>query len=300
MQASKTTKLLGFKSFVLACLCVGLTLTLAMEAQAVVQLTDGTSVVNIDPDTQAGVRDWLVGGEDQLFQQWWWVEVNGSRFSIDAIGSPVVSNPSADKASAIYTDLVNGFVLEIAFELAGTASNQSLLKELVTIRNTSGNNLDISLVMYSDFDLAGTEGGDTASLLGLNDSVFPFGSTVGWERATQADGAYSHSAIWNGLPRLGELDFYNNTLTKLTSTLNPLSDDAGVVLPPTVGATSLSEYGPLGPGDTTYAIQWDFSLPAGASDGVGVDKRLVTPEPTTALLSLVGLAMLLRLRKRGS
>ena len=299
MHACKTAGYRGIRTLLLAGSCV---IAAAGITTADVQLVDLGSEVWINPDSQAGVYDWIVSGQDQLYQQWYWVEVNGQRFSIDAIGPAVVSQPTANTAVATYNDAVNNFSLEVSFELTGTdfASAQSLLKEAVTIQNNSGSDLNISLVMYSDFDLGNTLVDEAASLWGLNDSHFVFGDTKGWTTATQTNGVYSHSAIFNGWPLLGEIGVFDATLTKLNTTLDPLDADASAVLPLTAGSTTLSEYGPFGPGDMTYAVQWDFVIVDGDSAGIGVDKRLVTPEPGTAMLSLIGLVMLLRVRKRAN
>lgn len=297
MKACKTTRVWELGTLCVVCFCVGVAFAPANGSAQLVTLIDGSSEAQILPDSQAGVFNWSVNGEDQLSQQWYWVQVNGQRFSIDALTLGSVSQPALNKSTLSYTDGANGYDLTASFELTG-AGVESLLKETVTIQNNSGSPLEISLVMYSDFDLNGTAGGDSASLFGLNDSDVIFGNTVGWAQAAQSDGIYEHTAIFNGWPLLGEVDFFANTLNKLNGGLDPLSLDAGSDLPATAGATSLSEYGPVGPGDVTYAIQWDFEIPAGDVAGIGIDKRLVTPEPGTAMLTFLGMLVLLRARRR--
>lgn len=286
----------------LACLGVGV-FVLPSTAVDPVQLTQGSSGVWIDPGTQAGVYDWIVSGQDHLEKQWWWVQVGGQRVSVDQLGALVVTPISANKVLTTYTDALNQFSIQISYELTGSdfASGQSLLKESVSILNNSGSALNLSLFMFSDFDLGGTAPAEGVSLLGMNDSVFPFGSTVGWFEARQSEVGNSHAAIFNGKPLLGELGDSSVILNKLNATINPLASSAGMVLSPTVGATALSTFGPVTPADAAYAIQWDFNIAGGGTAGVGVDKRLVVtpiPEPGSVALSLLGVTALLRFTVR--
>jgi uncharacterized protein (TIGR03382 family) len=303
MQACKTVKTNSFGIYVLGLVGVGMAASVGTANAQLLNLTDQSASVLISADTQAGVFEWDVSGIDHLAKEWWWLQVGGSRFSVDAL--PVTSSqPAVNKAITTYTDAINGYTVEISYELTGSdfASGQSLLKEAVSIQNTSGSPLDISLFMYSDFDLGGNASGDTTSLFGVNDSDFIFGDTKGWTEASQRDGANSHGIIVNGFPLLGEVDIFANTLNKLNTSTDPLITDASLVLAPTFGSPTVSEFGPDGPADMTYAFQWDFNIAAGDGDGVGVDKSLdVTPipEPATAALGLLALAALFRARRIG-
>jgi len=302
MHASKTYHLTNLKRSLLGCLGGALVATPAM-ADAPIQLTDGSADVYISPDTASGVYDWVVSGQDHLEQEWWWLETGGVRLSLDELTLSGTSMPLANKAVTTYTNATVGYSVQVTYELTGGdfASGQSLLKEAVSIVNHTGSALEISLFLYSDFDLGGTAGDDEASLLGMNDDDFPFGTTVGWFQAYQSDSGNSQRTIINGKPLLGELGTGTSLVDKLNNTTLALDSSAGVVLPLTAGATELAEFGPVGPDDVAYAFQWDFNIANGDSAGVGVDKQLdVTPipEPTTAVLGLLGLAALCRARSR--
>jgi hypothetical protein len=283
--------------------CAVLLVAAVPNASAVVpvELTDGSSKALIDPASQAGVFDWVVGGQDQLEKQWWWIQTGGQRVSLDALGVSSVSQPALNRATVTYGGPAGAYSVQVSYELTGTGggSAEALLKESVVIANASGAPLNISLFLYSDFNLGGTAD-DSVSLWGMNDSSPPFSSTVGWFEAQQSDALASHGAIFNFRPRLGELGLGSGILDKLNNTTAALASNAGSVLPPTIGASGLSEFGPVGPGDAAYALQWDFTIAANNSAIVGVDKRVsVVPEPTVAALGMVGLAALLVRRSFG-
>ena len=63
---------------------------LTCQAQ-VVTLTDGNSLAQIDPHSQAGMFNWSVQGLNQLYQQWFWYRTDdGLQHSIDTISTPTV------------------------------------------------------------------------------------------------------------------------------------------------------------------------------------------------------------------
>lgn len=277
--------------------CAALLVAAVPNASAVgqIQLTDGASTAHVDLISQAGVYDWVVGGQDQLDQQWWWIQTGGQRVSLDALGVSAVSQPALNRATVTYGGPGGLYSVQVSYELTGTSggSGEALLKESVVIANASGSPLNLSLFLYSDFNLGGTAD-DRVSLGGMNDSSPPFSSTVGWFEAQQFDALVNHGAIFNFRPRLGELGLGSAILDKLNNTTLALASNAGSVLPPTIGASGLSQFGPVGPGDAAYAVQWDFTIAANDSAIVGVDKRVsVVPEPTAAALGLLGLAGLL-------
>jgi len=78
----------------------------------------------------------------------------------------------------------------------------------------------------------------------------------------------------------GEVAPYDQTLLKLNN--NAVDSLNGVL-------------GPMGPGDNTFAFQWDFIIAPNGSQVISKVKSLqvqVVPEPTAAALGLLGIGVL--------
>ncbi|MDB6109574.1 MAG: hypothetical protein JWR69_1324, partial [Pedosphaera sp.] len=58
----------------------------------------------------------------------------------------------------------------------------------------------------------------------------------------------------------------------------------------------------IGPGNVTWALQWDLTIAAGGTALISKDKYLeiIVPEPSTFALTGLGLAAFLLLRRRQS
>ena len=88
-------------------------------------------------------------------------------------------------------------------------------------------------------------------------------------------------ALW---PSHHELNTFSNTLAKLQDGVATTLSDAG---------------GPVGPGNVTWAFQWDMWLAAGDSKTIRKYKQVQTPEPATLGLLLFGGLLLKASSKRG-
>ncbi len=63
--------------------------TLGVQAQ-IQTLTDNNSVAQINPNSQSGMFNWSVDGQNQLNQQWFWYRIgNTPEQSIDTISAPL-------------------------------------------------------------------------------------------------------------------------------------------------------------------------------------------------------------------
>lgn len=238
---------------------------------ALFTLSDENSVVQFDTSSPSNAYSWTVDGQDQLFQQAFWFRVgNTAEQSLHSlpIGFQLASNtnsdPGLDTLNVVYNGA--GFDVEVSYRLDGgiAGSGASDMGEQIRITNNTGAPLDFHFFQYSDFDLLGTPENDTGVFLNAN--------TV-----HQSEGLHSlNETIASPAASHREINYFDVTRSKLedgvATTLNDL---------PAIGV-------PLGPGDMTWAFQWDRVISAsgiGRTFIISKDKRLnVVPEPATLML----------------
>jgi large repetitive protein len=252
----------------------------------IVTLHDGNSVAQINTASQAGMFYWGVQNSpdtmvNQLAQQWFWYRLgNDPERSIDTISAPQIVQSSPGAMTSLYHDPLQRFTLGITYTLRGglPLSGAADIAEQISINNISGAALDFHFFQYSDFDLAGTGGNDSV-LLSVN------GFTHRINQADQTDGTSLAEVVNTPNASHGEAAFF-------PATLNRLNDG----LPTTLNDNLLSENG-----DVTWALQWDFNLPAGGSFLISKDKSLsmsFVPEPSALALVAVGLLTCALRRRR--
>jgi hypothetical protein len=247
------------------------------EAQ-IITLANNNSTAQISAGSQAGMFNWLVDGQSQLAQQWFWYRVgsSGPEASIDTISTPSIVQPNAKAVFVTYSNAQ--YSVEVDYLLNGSApgSGQADMGESITINNTSGGTLNFHFFQYSDFDLSATIGAETVTLstnqFGLVNQVDQRDATMTLQETVTTPGA-NH----------GEGAFFPTTLNALNDAL----------------ATTLNDnYGPVGAGDVTWALEWDLNILNGQSVLISKDKRLqLIPEPSTVALVSLGL-IALGLQKR--
>jgi hypothetical protein len=262
-----------------------LLLGLGSAFATIVTLTDGNSSFAVDMSSQAGAYQWLMDGTNQLYQEWFWYRVgNNPQQSIDTLTLSSYSNP--DPALLRLTYAGNGFQIIVQYALQGASvgSGTSDVSEQIAIRNTGTTALDFHFYMYSDFDLGGTIGGDSVQLVGATP-----------HEAIQVDSATGvvSDTVVTRVPQHYESDYY-------AATLNRLNSGVPIILNDTSSA---------GPGDVTWAFEWDSVLNAngnGSTLTISADKNLSTnliPEPASlvlvggGLLALAGFGRKLRTKK---
>jgi len=261
---------------------------LTCQAQ-VVTLTDGNSLAQIDPHSQAGMFNWSVQGLNQLYQQWFWYRVGDAtgamQHSIDTISAPVVTLYGTREATILYT--ANTFTFSVDYLLTGGSVilppgeiGNPDLGESIRIVNTRASTLAFHLFQYAHCALSGYPSSDSVqlgrNLHGFFNDAFQSDPAAGLTQAITSLGA-NH----------GEVDFAPATLGRLNSVNGyNLNDNAG----------------PVGPGDVAYAFQWDLNIAPGASAVISMDTYLmVSPEPSAPALmvcSLVAWAMRRRLFRK--
>lgn len=235
----------------------------------IVNLTSGNSTAGINLGTSAGMYSWIVDGGNQLNQQWFWYRIGGGLAApINTIGSVSYTTTGSDIVDATYSGA--GFALKIRYSLDGGSigSGVSQIYESIMVTNFSGGSLDFHLFQYSDFNLGTTAGGD---------SVEVYSSGSGYDFVSQTDGS---TEIQEGI-NLPEAQFGEAAL--VGNTLAQLNGSPGYNLNNTLTA---------GPGDVTWALQWDASILNNGSLDVFKNKGLlVTPVPEPSALALIALGL---------
>ncbi|MGO9138335.1 MAG: PEP-CTERM sorting domain-containing protein [Syntrophales bacterium] len=260
-----------------------LAVTLALSLWAIpgvqattVTLSDMNSTATISPNTQAGMNSWYVDGISMLYQQWFWYRIgaSGGESSIDTISAPSVTS-TTNTASIVYSN--QALSVQVNYSLFGGSpgSRQSDIDEQLRIVNVSRSTYTLHFFQYSDFDLGGygPHGYQNDTV-----KIDPDGGKV------DQSNPYFVLAETVVTPPANEYEagFYANTLNSLNNAT----------------PTTLNDNLNAGPGDTTWAFEWDVTLTPGESFIISKDKNIrPVPEPGTLLLlgaGLVGLGILRR------
>jgi PEP-CTERM motif len=256
----------GHKRFVKASLFAGFCAVVALSVSGqVITLTDANSVAQVDTGSQNGMFNWFVDGQDKLAQQWFWYRVGPTapEQSINTISPAAIVTPDA---RTLYTTYNNpAFSVEVDYTLTGgtPGSHQSDIGESIRIVNHTANPLDFHFFQYSDFDLGAS---DSAQLHFGPNQYFV---------ADQSDGATTMEETVNTPPaNHGQAGFF-------PTILNALNDGS----PTTLNDTTAS-----GPGDVTYALEWDLTVAPNGSFLISKDKR-ISPVPEPSVIALASLAL---------
>lgn len=223
----------------------------------------------------AGVVSWSVDGVNNLnFQGLYYrVGAGGPEATVQSISStPTVSFTQIPNVlSMLDVTYANAsFSVRTLFQLTGgtAGSGTANLSETITVQNLSGAPLDFHLFQYSDFNLGGLAGGQTAQFL--------FDSLGQPYKVTQTGGFRSITETVNA--NTAAVGHYQAGLGNLI--LASLTDG---------GPTTLSDTTTAGPGDATFAYQWDSVLAANGTLTISKLMTISVPEPTIASLLFVTL-----------
>jgi hypothetical protein len=228
----------------------------------------------------AGMFNWTVDGHDYLANQWFWYRVgaSGGESRIDTISAPTITTPDAQ---TLYTRYNNGsYGVEVDYVLTGSSlgSGHSQINESISITNGTGSTLDFHFFQYSDFDLGASDG--VKLTRSLPDNL--------WQKADQTNslGASLSESIGTVVPHAthAEAGLFNTTLNALNDA-NP---------------STLNDVAGAGPGDVTWAFEWDLSIAPGSSVLISKIKTLQVPEPSIVTLAVLGVAGLALRRRQQS
>ena len=249
----------------------------------VIILEDANSRVSIDPESQSGMLAWEVDGIAQMFQQWFWFRIDDEDHEESIDTANYVGAQTTDTNGEITGDFrednlfmrygtADTFWLDVEYGLTGGASGSgaSDITEVITITNNGDETLDFHLFQYCDFDLSGDGSDDEVVILNGNQAI-----------QTDPNVQISETIV-TGSPDYWEANLFSLTRDKLNDGL----------------ATTLNGSGSAGPGNVTWAFQWDVSIAPGAVFQISKDKLLLIPEPGTVTILSVGLAVVLLRRRR--
>jgi hypothetical protein len=244
-------------------------------------ITDGNATYGVTiPTSQTstgGSADFRPEGGatvNHMFQNWWYWRVNGvsnREFTFSsAAGFGFTQSYVGNIATFNWTGLSSGaFNAQLRMTLTdGAVAGAAGLLEEMTIVNTSGSALDLSLFSYADFDIDG--GADFA-----DDLAMISGNVV-----MLSDNTSATTAQYAGF---GADAFQATSFATLRGRLTDLDLD-------TLDNTGY----PFGPGDFTGGFQWNRMIGAGESLTVYAAKAInqaVVPGPAgLAVLALGGIA----------
>ena len=233
-------------------------------------LTDANSVAIMNLDDAAGMYHWSVDGYNQLTQQWFWYRIgSGLQAPINAISAASYTPYGNSAVDVTYEN--SDIKLNVLYALSGGSlgSGKADMVESIEVYNKTGGALDFHLFQYSNFDLLGNPSGDTVLLNGDPD--------VGYDYAFQ----------WKGLTQIAEAinsPIANHAEANVTpNTLNALNGTPGLVL---------NDDPDAGPGDVTWALQWDVTIDPSTGFYVFKDKLLsIVPIPEPSALALIALGL---------
>ncbi len=247
----------------------------------IITLSDQNSLAQINVSSSAGMFNWSVDGQNQLNQQWFWLAVgNGGPTAINNLGPVSVTTASSRSLAAVYDN--GSYGVEIDYLLTGSPlfTGHSDIGESISLYNHSGSAKTFHFYQYSDFNLDGNAGGDTITLQrNLRGNFY----LADQQRPTAT---LSETVVTPGANH-GEAALAGVTLAKLNGGLPvTLSDNLGTV----------------GPGDVTWAFEWDVTVADGGSFLISKDKALTihVPEASSLTMLSLGLAGVVVRRQRRS
>lgn len=223
----------------------------------------------------AGSGDFILGGADNMFQNWWWFRAANMGAEVALSNQTFGSLSGANTVDLTYVESTGAGDLQFDFHYTLTSFNSDTRGDVdidITVTNLSTQRIFFDIFSYTDFDLAGTFGGDSAVIGGAGNS-----------RQLVSDGIVTGELILSLAPGGWEIGAFPTIRDKLTNGTPDVLSNSG---------------SPFGPGDYTGAFQFGDGLDPGETFTARLSKIVEIPEPS-ALLALLFIApVVLRGRAR--
>jgi hypothetical protein len=255
-------------------------LLLAPQASATVYtLTGENTALQIDPSSQAGAFGWVTDGFSVLYQQWFWYRIgNTAEASIDKLpllGANLTASALNGPLNSLQLNYgsASGLEIEVGYQLHGGSLNSftSDVAETITIFNHGRASLNVHFFQYSDFDLAA----NVVDTVRIDPS-----KTLVDQAPASGNGPMLSETVLTPRPSHAEANYYANTLGELNDG----------------SPTTLNDVLTAGPGDVTWAFEWDKTIASGGSLIISKDKNLA-PVPEPAPLAFLGGILVFLARK---
>lgn len=262
--------------FRLMILSVSLVAASSQAADFTMSHRNASAQINIT-NANAGVVNWSVDGINSLTKQGFFYRIGGAgpESLVQTISSsPTVSFTQVPNiiSTLDVTYANSSYSVRTLFQLTGGSANSGTanLSETITVKNLSGSSLEFHLFQYSDFDLGGQAGGQTAQ--------FQFDALGQPYKVSQTDGIRTITETVNA--NTAPIGHFAAALGN--TTLSSLTDG---------GPTTLSDTISAGPGNATFTYQWDVTLDP--NETLTISKLMtIVPEPAVGSLVLAALAAL--------
>lgn len=226
-----------------------------------------------------------VPGGDNAFSGWWYYRLNSEtrENSFNNAVSRTLTGTNIVQWGFNNVGGINGLAATLEIALFDTGTDSALNRQSLVLTNGSAAPVSVDLFAAYDFDLSGTFGGDVVGPLDVQSNYRRWNVT----EAASANGGNPWTLVATGYGASGAgAGGFSAVNTQLTDTnLDNFIPDLNA--------------GGLIAGDYAEVFQWRATLNPGdslssvATYNIG---RNGVPEPTTALLLLVGLVPLLRRR----
>ena len=242
-------------------------------------LSDGgsTATVNVGNTGVLGMNNWTVGGVSgsQLNQQWFWYSVNSAvQQPINTIsGASVIPATPINNIGIEYQNAQLTVQVQYILTGNGPSSGSADMAEKLSIVNNTASTFNLSFYQYSNFNLFQ----NNLNNVSLSDS--PGGYTGALQLANSGGGNGIAEVIDAPLANYGEAALVGQTLGELNGpSYYTLNDNASA-----------------GPGDVTWAFEWNVDVAPGTTFNITKDKGLsiqLVPEPSSLAFMAMGIGAL--------